>query len=134
MRPEVSPYPGLESFRTGWQSKLVSVLTLFFFSFVFSLSPTSRAVADAVTEDERRQRAIEAVLENTPENLFRWLSEPHRVKPGNLMYEPRAVPSSTSPSMDGYMRWDDEAGDYVTNIDVTDEEAHALVAYQHSLK
>jgi cytochrome c oxidase subunit II len=65
------------------------------------------------------------LLENNAENLFRWLVVPNEVKPGNLMFYGRAMP--------GYMRRD-ENGNWVKNFEVNAEEAHALVAYLHSLK
>lgn len=92
------------------------------------------AIAPDLTKVGARTTIAAGLLENTPENLYRWITEPHRVKPGNLMYRPRAVDSRTSPSMPGYLRWDDEKGDWVTNIEITPEEGHALVAYLHSLK
>lgn len=66
------------------------------------------------------------LLENSHENLVRWLSEPDQVKPGNLMYYGRAMP--------GYMRRDAETGKWVENFTVSIEEAEALAAYLHSLK
>ena len=37
---------------------------------------------------DRRQLAIAAgVLENTPENLVKWINEPDEVKPDNLMLD-----------------------------------------------
>ena len=65
------------------------------------------------------------LLENSEENLFRWLTEPNLVKPGNLMFYGRAMP--------GYMRRD-ENGNWVKNFEVSPEEGRALVAYLHSLK
>lgn len=91
-------------------------------------------IAPDLTHVGARTTIAGGLLENTPKNLYRWITEPNHVKPGNLMWRPRAVPSPTSPSMDGYLRWDSAAGDWVRNIEVTDDEAHALVAYLHSLK
>jgi cytochrome c oxidase subunit II len=65
------------------------------------------------------------LLENTLENMHRWLLEPNNVKPGNLMFYGRAMP--------GYMRRD-EHGNWVKNFEVSSEESHALSAYLLSLK
>ena len=68
------------------------------------------------------------LLENTPVNLHRWLTEPDNVKPGNKMY----VGVS---GMKGYVVKDNETGSVPShNIQVNDDEARALVAYLLSLK
>ena len=54
-----------------------------------------------------------ATIDNTPENLKRWLQHPNDVKPGNLMYRAGYVPN---------------------NITISDDEAAVLVAYLYSLK
>jgi cytochrome c oxidase subunit 2 len=54
-----------------------------------------------------------ALLENTPANLHRWLTEPNVVKPGNIMWKT------------GYV---------LNNIQLTSADVDALVAYLHSLK
>lgn len=54
-----------------------------------------------------------AVLDNTPENLRRWLADPNGVKPGNLMWRNGYIPN---------------------NIQLTDADLDALVAYLNSLK
>lgn len=54
-----------------------------------------------------------AILDNTPENLRTWLKDPNKVKPGNLMWR------------DGYK---------ASNIELTEGDLDALVAYLHSLK
>jgi cytochrome c oxidase subunit 2 len=54
-----------------------------------------------------------AVLDNTPENLHRWLADPNGVKPGNIMWK------------QGYLGY---------NIQLTSADVDALVAYLHSLK
>lgn len=61
------------------------------------------------------------LLENTPQNLHRWLVEPNEVKPGNKMW------------FGGYMARNDE-GKWTPNFTVNDDEARALVAYLNSLK
>lgn len=61
------------------------------------------------------------LLENTPQNLHRWLVEPNEVKPGNKMW------------FGGYMALNGE-GKWSPNFTVNDNEARALVAYLDSLK
>ncbi|MEZ5277573.1 MAG: cytochrome c oxidase subunit II [Opitutaceae bacterium] len=53
------------------------------------------------------------LLDNTDENLAHWLRDPDSVKPGNIMYR------------DGYV---------INNIQLTEDDIQALVAYLHSLK
>ncbi|MCF7688589.1 MAG: cytochrome c oxidase subunit II [Cephaloticoccus sp.] len=53
------------------------------------------------------------LLENNPEQLARWLAHPDQVKPGNKMYETGYIPN---------------------NIQLSNEEVTALVAYLGSLK
>ncbi|EIP96515.1 cytochrome c oxidase, subunit II [Opitutaceae bacterium TAV1] len=69
------------------------------------------------------------VLENTAENLHRWVTHPDLVKPGNKMYVGLK-------GMDGYVTLDPNDGRTISkhNITVNDDEARALVAYLHSLK
>lgn len=67
------------------------------------------------------------LLENTPKNLHRWVTDPENVKPGNKMY-------FGSGAMPGYMRRENGDAGWVRNITVNDEEARALVAYLRSLK
>jgi len=64
-------------------------------------------VGPDLTHVGSRQIIAGGVLENTPENLARWLKEPQVVKPGNKMVLPR---------------------------EFTDQEIEALVAYLMSLK
>lgn len=61
------------------------------------------------------------LLENTPQNLHRWLVEPNEVKPGNKMW------------FGGYMARND-AGQWTPTFTINDNEARALVAYLQSLK
>lgn len=63
-------------------------------------------------------------LENEPENLHRWILEPHEIKPGNFMWygfpdplDPRSV------QMEG-----------LKNADLTESDVDALVAYLYTLK
>jgi cytochrome c oxidase subunit 2 len=69
------------------------------------------------------------LLENSPENLHRWLTDPNGVKPGNKMYR------GFTGGMPGYAIVDHETNTITGhNIVVNDDEARALVAYLHSLK
>jgi len=61
------------------------------------------------------------LLENSQQNLHRWLTEPNEVKPGNKMW------------YGGYMVRNDK-GTWDAQFTVNDSEARALVAYLHSLK
>lgn len=74
------------------------------------------------------------LLENTSENLYRWITEPENVKPGNFMYNTRVVVPGGMIVMPGYKAHDPATGELVTNIEITPEEGHALVAYLESLK
>lgn len=57
----------MDYFRRGFFSRVVSVLTTFFFTFVFYLNPATKAMADELTKDEKREAALEALQEATPE-------------------------------------------------------------------
>ncbi|MCF3652321.1 cytochrome c oxidase subunit II [Synoicihabitans lomoniglobus] len=81
-----------------------------------------------------RTTVAAGLLENSPENLYRWITEPNHVKPGNFMYNTRKVTPGGMVVMPGYVMNDPETGDPITDIEITPEEAHALVAYLHSLK
>lgn len=84
-------------------------------------------VGPDLTHMGSRTTIAAGLLENTPENLHRWLVDPNGVKPGNLMYFGRKMP--------GYkMRGPDTDHEWVENFSVNDEEARALVAYLLSLK
>ncbi len=65
------------------------------------------------------------LLENNSEQLARWLKHPDQVKPGNKMYY-------GINGMAGYMKT--EEGQWVPNIELTDDNVTALVAYLESLK
>jgi len=56
---------GLDYFRSGRPAKGVVWLTIFFFTFVFYLSPTGSAIAQELPEDELRQQQLEQIKENT---------------------------------------------------------------------
>jgi cytochrome c oxidase subunit II len=82
------------------------------------------------------------LLENTKENVHRWIVDPNSVKPGNKMW--MGIGTHTDVKMKGYVEWDSETKSYVFNennpkehkrhIEVSDEDARALVEYLHSLK
>ena len=61
------------------------------------------------------------LLENSEQNLHRWITEPNEVKPGNKMW------------FGGYYTLGSN-GTWEQQITVNDAEARALVAYLHSLK
>lgn len=89
--------------------------------------------APDLTHVGARTTIAAGVLENTKENLHRWITHPNEVKPGNKMYV--GVPTGGGNVMTGYMTIDPETGDTTgTHITVSDTEARALVAYLHSLK
>jgi cytochrome c oxidase subunit 2 len=60
-----------------------------------------------------RTTVAAGLLDNTPENLAAWISDPEGVKPGNIMYR------------DGYI---------VNQTVLSDDDVQALVAYLNSLK
>lgn len=62
------------------------------------------------------------LLENSDQNLHRWVTEPNEVKPGNKMWK------------GGYLVLNTETGHWDPQFTVNDTEARALVAYLHSLK
>lgn len=82
------------------------------------------------------------LLENSKENLHRWIVRPNDLKPGNKMW--MGIGTHTNVSMQGYLAWNAETKAYVPDeanpkqikqvIHVNDEEARALVEYLHSLK
>lgn len=57
-------------FRGTWLGKIVSATMLFFFTFVFYLSPSGSAIANQTNQDEQRLQQLEAFKENTPEKKF----------------------------------------------------------------
>lgn len=60
----------ISTFIEGKPQKITSAVTLSFFAWVFYLSPNAYAVNENLTEDERRQAAIEAQLDKTPEQAY----------------------------------------------------------------
>lgn len=92
------------------------------------------AIGPDLTRIGSRTTIAAGLLENTPRNLYRWISEPDQVKPGNFMYHTRKVVPPGMIVMQGYKGYNPETQETYANIDITPEEAHALVAYLHSLK
>lgn len=90
--------------------------------------------APDLTHVGSRTTIAAGLLENTKENLHRWIAHPNEVKPGNKMYV--GVPTGGGNVMTGYLTIDKETGkaDPTPHITVSDAEARALVAYLHSLK
>ncbi len=73
-----------------------------------------------------RSTIAAGVLENTPDRMRDWITDPSHWKPGNKMFHGVGA-------MPGYMRKDD-AGTEVRNISLTTEQIKALTAYLQSLK
>lgn len=57
----------LEGFRGGIFAKAIAGITLFFFTFVFYANPAAAAVANEINQYDRREAALEAAIETTPE-------------------------------------------------------------------
>jgi cytochrome c oxidase, subunit II len=82
------------------------------------------------------------LLENTKENLHRWIVRPNDLKPGNKMW--MGIGTHTDVRMPGYLAWDGDTKAYIPDennpkepkrlIHVNDDEARAIVEYLHSLK
>lgn len=90
--------------------------------------------APDLTHVGARTSIAAGVLDNSPERLHQWLSNPEYFKPGNKMYHGVG-------RMQGYLKLDEDGhpmkdadGNLVRNITLTDTEIDALVAYLHSLK
>ncbi len=84
-----------------------------------------------------RSTIAAGLLENSSQNLYRWITEPDRVKPGNFMYHTRIVSPPGMITMPGYTTRDQDTGERNPtdgDIEITPEEGHALVAYLQSLK
>jgi cytochrome c oxidase subunit 2 len=86
--------------------------------------------APNLTHVGARTTIAAGLLENNPEQLARWLRHPDQVKPGNKMYYGVNLGTGVMP---GYMK-QNEKGEWVPNIVLSDDEIHALVAYLQSLK
>lgn len=87
-----------------------------------------------LTKIGSRTTIAAGLLENTPENLYRWITEPENVKPGNYMAHTRKVVPKGMVVMPGYRIYDAANDEETLDIEITPEEGHALVAYLHSLK
>ncbi len=104
----------------------------------------SGTTAPNLTHVGSRSTIAGGLLENSPENLHRWILNPHNVKPGNKMYV--GVPMTKTSVMAGYKALptpEDGKPGYMANPDPTtwadnivlnDEEVRALVAYLSTLK
>jgi alpha-D-ribose 1-methylphosphonate 5-triphosphate synthase subunit PhnG len=57
----------LEFFRSGLGAKIINALITFFFTFVFYVNPASLALAEELTKEQKREAALTAILEATPE-------------------------------------------------------------------
>ena len=82
------------------------------------------SIGPDLTRVGARTTIAAGLLDNTPENLKQWVLHPNDIKPGNHMFYGRQMP--------GYLRREGDA--WVTNIEVNDSEADALVAYLRSLR
>lgn len=69
-------------------------------------TPANAQVAPDLTHVASRRQLAAGIVDNTPENLHRWLADPQKVKPGVLM----------------------------PNFNLTDEQVNELVAYFETLK
>ncbi len=89
--------------------------------------------APDLTHIGSRTTIAAGLLENTKQNLHRWIAHPNEVKPGNKMYVGVPLQSGV---MAGYVKIDPATGkpEETPHITVSDAEARALVAYLHSLK
>lgn len=57
----------MDSFRGGLFARLIALVILFFFTFVFYANPAAAAVANELSKEDRREAALEAAIETTPE-------------------------------------------------------------------
>jgi len=64
-------------------------------------------------------------MDNNTDNLFRWIKEPHKIKPGNYMWYgvPMKTPGGGMMVMDG-----------LSKADLSDDDIHAVVSYLQTLK
>lgn len=91
--------------------------------------------APDLTHFGSRTTLAAGLLENTRENLHRWIVHPNDVKPGNKMWV--GVPMAGGALMSGYLKIDPTRRyekQTERHIDVNDDEARALVEYLLSLK
>jgi cytochrome c oxidase subunit II len=86
--------------------------------------------APDLTHFGSRTTVAAGLLENTKENLHRWIAHPNEVKPGNKMWV--GVNSMAGYlKIDPALRYQDQSE---RHINMNDTEARALVEYLHSLK
>lgn len=90
--------------------------------------------APDLTHFGARTTLAAGLLDNTPEQLHRWIMYPNDVKPGNKMWV--GVPLPGGGLMSGYLAIDGDTKRPTgkRHIEVNDQEARALVEYLHSLK
>jgi cytochrome c oxidase subunit II len=86
--------------------------------------------APDLTHFGSRSTVAAGLLENTKENLHRWIAHPNDVKPGNKMWVGLNGMAGYL-KIDPALRYQDQSE---RHINVSDEEARALVEYLHSLK
>lgn len=91
-------------------------------------------MAPDLTHFGARTTVAAGLLDNTKEQLHRWIMHPNDVKPGNKMWV--GVGTLRQVAMEGYLDWDPETHTHTgkRNIEINDEEARAIVEYLHSLK
>lgn len=90
--------------------------------------PAKGAKGPDLTHFGSRLTVAAGVLENTPENLEKWLLNPHAVKPGNIMWTEGYL-NTTNP------RTGVKGMDVLTKLnDLTPEDFQNLVVYLESLK
>jgi cytochrome c oxidase subunit 2 len=83
--------------------------------------------APDLTHFGSRTTVAAGLLENSKQNVHRWITNPNNVKPGNKMY-------MGVNGMSGYMMADAKGDMTVEHIKLNDTEARAIVEYLHSLK
>jgi cytochrome c oxidase subunit II len=86
--------------------------------------------APDLTHFGSRTTVAAGLLENTKENLHRWIVHPNDVKPGNKMWV-GVNGMAGYLKIDPKLRYQDQSE---RHINVSDEEGRALVEYLHSLK
>jgi cytochrome c oxidase subunit II len=88
-----------------------------------SLIPQEQTMGPNLAHFATRSTLAAGWLDNTPENLFRWLKYPDRVKPGNYMYRGFLNPDGRTVLMEG-----------LKDVELSDDDIHALIAYLYSLR
>ena len=104
--------------------------------------PAAVTTAPTLTHFGSRTTLAGGLLENTKENVHRWIVDPNGVKPGNKMW--MGIGTHTDVKMEGYLDWEGTTRSYVPDendpkkikqiINLNDEEARAIVEYLQSLK